>query len=63
MQLYECVDTLIMILKKKERQVSFLHVYHHATMFFPVGWAAVKFSPGGDGWFCCALNSLVHVFM
>ena len=34
-QAYEFVDTLIMILKKNERQISFLHVYHHATTFFP----------------------------
>lgn len=34
-QAYEFTDTLIMILKKNERQISFLHVYHHATTFFP----------------------------
>ena len=31
LQAYEFVDTLIMILKKNNRQISFLHVYHHAT--------------------------------
>lgn len=30
MQAYEFVDTWIMILKKNNRQVSVLHVYHHA---------------------------------
>ena len=35
-QAYEFVDTLIMILKKNTRQISFLHVYHHASTFFPV---------------------------
>ena len=24
-----------MVLKKNERQISFLHIYHHATTFFP----------------------------
>eukprot|EP00232_Nephroselmis_pyriformis_P017815 CAMPEP_0182884650 /NCGR_PEP_ID=MMETSP0034_2-20130328/19129_1 /TAXON_ID=156128 /ORGANISM="Nephroselmis pyriformis, Strain CCMP717" /LENGTH=274 /DNA_ID=CAMNT_0025017865 /DNA_START=8 /DNA_END=829 /DNA_ORIENTATION=- len=60
---YEFVDTLIMILKKNNRQVTFLHVYHHATTFFPVWFAVVKYGPGGEAWFCCFLNSLVHVFM
>ncbi|XRB06773.1 very long chain fatty acids elongation protein 4 [Pycnococcus provasolii] len=60
---YEFVDTVIMILKKNNRQISFLHVYHHATTFFPVWWAVVTYGPGGEAWFCCFLNSLVHVFM
>jgi len=60
---YEFVDTLIMVAKKNKRQISFLHVYHHATTFFPVWWAVVKYGPGGEAWFCCFLNSLVHVFM
>ena len=60
---YEFVDTLIMVAKKNKRQISFLHVYHHATTFFPVWWAVVKYGPGGEAWFCCFLNSLVHVFV
>eukprot|EP00041_Stephanoeca_diplocostata_P004507 m.46348 g.46348 ORF g.46348 m.46348 type:complete len:114 (+) comp15158_c0_seq4:566-907(+) len=33
---YEFMDTFIMIAKKNFRQITFLHVYHHATTFFPV---------------------------
>jgi hypothetical protein len=62
-KVYEFTDTLIMILKKNERQISFLHVYHHASTFFPCWWSAINFAPGGDVWFICALNSAVHVFM
>ena len=60
---YEFGDTIIMLLKKNYRQVSFLHVYHHATTFFPVWFCVVRYGPGGEAWFCCFLNSLVHVFM
>lgn len=60
---YEFVDTLIMILKKNTRQISFLHVYHHATTFFPVWWSVIKYGPGGAAYFCCALNSFIHVGM
>lgn len=45
------------------RQISFLHVYHHATTFFPVWFAVMKYAPGGDAWFCCFLNSSIHVLM
>jgi hypothetical protein len=62
-QAYEFVDTVIMVLKKNNRQISFLHVYHHATTFFPVWWANVKFGPGGEAYFCCAFNSFIHVLM
>ena len=44
MQAYEFTDTLIMVLKKNERQISFLHIYHHATTFFPC-WCASQPCP------------------
>ena len=43
-QAYEFTDTLIMVLKKNERQISFLHIYHHATTFFPC-WCAHRPHP------------------
>ena len=43
-QAYEFTDTLIMVLKKNERQISFLHIYHHATTFFPC-WCAHRAHP------------------
>ena len=54
---------MLMVAKKNFHQVSFLHVYHHATTFFPVWWANVKYGPGGDAYFCCFLNSFIHVLM
>jgi len=62
-KVYEMGDTLIMILKGNMRQVSFLHVYHHALTFYPSWWIVFRYSPGGDAFLSCALNSLVHVFM
>ena len=35
-----------MVLRKKNSQISFLHVYHHASTF-SAWWAAVNFAPGG----------------
>ena len=44
----EFLDTLFFILRKKNNQVTFLHVYHHATMPF-IWWIAIKWFAGGMG--------------
>jgi hypothetical protein len=59
---YEFVDTAIMILCKKFNQVSFLHTYHHLTIFAIWHLIAV-YAPGGDAYFSVILNSFVHVVM
>ena len=63
LQAYEFVDTLIMVLKKNNRQITFLHVYHHATTFGLGWWTNVLLGPGGEAYFCCAFNSFIHVLM
>lgn len=35
------------VLRKKNNQISFLHVYHHSTMPL-LWWTGVKFVPGGE---------------
>mmetsp|Transcript_37167 Transcript_37167/g.59693 ORF Transcript_37167/g.59693 Transcript_37167/m.59693 type:complete len:299 (-) Transcript_37167:451-1347(-) len=61
-KIYEFLDTFIMILKNNLKQVSFLHVYHHATISF-MWWMIAHRAPGGDAYFSAALNSWVHVCM
>lgn len=39
---------VIMALKGNFHQITFLHVYHHSSIFF-VWWIIVRFAPGGDG--------------
>ena len=46
-KLVEMLDTIFFILRKKDNQVSFLHVYHHATMF-PIWYIGVKWVAGGQ---------------
>lgn len=55
-------DTIIMALKKNFHQISFLHLYHHASIFF-VWWVVCYFAPGGESYFSAALNSFIHVLM
>jgi elongation of very long chain fatty acids protein 4 len=58
----EFADTLFFILRKKDRQLTFLHKYHHSSMFI-VWWTAARFVPGGSAITPVVFNSFVHVLM
>ncbi|KAL2622253.1 hypothetical protein R1flu_002458 [Riccia fluitans] len=58
----EFMDTVIMVLKRSTRQISLLHVYHHASISL-IWWIITYHAPGGEAYFSAALNSGVHVFM
>nr|QCF41170.1 Elovl2/5 [Sinonovacula constricta] len=58
----ELMDTVLMVLRKKNNQITFLHVFHHATML-NIWWWVPTFIPGGQTWFGSCLNCLVHVVM
>ena len=57
----DLLDTVFICLKKKDRQLIFLHVYHHATigqiwgLLLYIGWGA------GTALFGANINSFVHV--
>jgi elongation of very long chain fatty acids protein 4 len=58
----ELLDTVFMILRKKNDQVSFLHCYHHVLLIW--AWFFVcKFESGGDCYFGAMVNSTIHVIM
>ncbi|CAM6099383.1 unnamed protein product [Calypogeia fissa] len=58
----EFLDTVIMILKSSTRQITVLHVYHHASISF-IWWVIAYNAPGGEAYFSAAMNSGVHVAM
>ncbi|KAL3869666.1 hypothetical protein ACJMK2_042330 [Sinanodonta woodiana] len=58
----ELLDTVLMILRKKNGQVTFLHVFHHASIL-NIWWFVITFLPGGQSYFGACLNCLVHVVM
>ena len=58
----EMLDALFFIAKGNYRQLSFLHVYHHSTIF-PLWWLGVKYVPGGNAVPGAILNSFIHVIM
>ncbi|XP_068127921.1 very long chain fatty acid elongase 7 [Hyperolius riggenbachi] len=58
----ELLDTIFFVLRKKNSQITFLHVYHHSIMPW-TWWFGVKFAAGGLGTFHALVNSVVHVIM
>jgi len=58
----EMMDTVFMVLRKKTRQVSFLHCYHHLLLLW--AWYVVcRFGCGGEAYFGGLMNSIIHVMM
>ncbi|ELR18844.1 GNS1/SUR4 family protein [Acanthamoeba castellanii str. Neff] len=58
----EWIDTVIMIVRGAQRQLSFLHVYHHVGTFL-VWRFNVAYYPGGEAYPPALFNSFVHVVM
>ncbi|XP_053204515.1 elongation of very long chain fatty acids protein 4-like [Panonychus citri] len=58
----EFTDTLLFIVRKKPAQLTFLHIYHHSTMF-AFWWVGAKFVPGGSALTGAMVNCFVHVIM
>lgn len=58
----DLMDTIFFVLRKKDRQITFLHLYHHTGMVI-LTWNATKFYPGGHSVFTGFINSIIHVIM
>ena len=61
-KIYELLDTVFMILRHKERQISFLHVYHHSSMII-LSDIIYHMYPYPAFAIYLALNSVVHVLL
>lgn len=61
-KVFDLCNTVFFVLRKRQRQLSFLHLYHHSTMIF--NWyIGSLYSPGGQAFFSVFCNALVHVIM
>ncbi|CAD7673871.1 unnamed protein product [Nyctereutes procyonoides] len=58
----EFLDTIFFVLRKKTSQITFLHVYHHASMF-NIWWCVLNWIPCGQSFFGPTLNSFIHILM
>ena len=55
-------DTIFIIMNKKWRQLSFLHVYHHTTIFL-FYWLNSNVNYDGDIFVTILLNGFIHTVM
>ncbi|CAH8553599.1 unnamed protein product, partial [Schistosoma turkestanicum] len=58
----EMMDTVFFLYRGKVDQVTFLHVFHHASMP-PSVWWGLKYAPGGLLYMFPLVNSFVHIIM
>merc|ERR1719491_1647128 len=61
-KIWDFWDTIFIVLGKKWKQLSFLHVYHHSTIFH-FYWINVKVNYDGDVFLTILLNGFIHTVM
>ena len=62
LKLIDYIETVLFVLRKKNRQVSFLHLYHHVTTAL-FAWWIVKYSANGMSMTAMLVNCSIHVIM
>ncbi|XP_020803527.1 elongation of very long chain fatty acids protein AAEL008004 [Drosophila serrata] len=63
LKLSELIETVIFVLRRKQNQVSKLHIFHHITTVTLV-YVLLHFNENGTAaYFCVFLNSIVHICM
>lgn len=62
MRASEFFETIVFVLRKKQNQVSFLHVYHHIAVVSLL-WITMKYSGTLGEAFIPAFNSIIHIIM
>jgi len=55
-------DTLFIILGNKGKQFSFLHVYHHSSVWV-ITWLGLQIAYDSENFFTIGFNAFIHVIM
>ncbi|XP_046424332.1 elongation of very long chain fatty acids protein 4-like [Neodiprion fabricii] len=61
-KMIDLMDTVFFVLRKKNEQITFLHVYHHLAMLM-AWYLGTLYTPGGQAWPSVAINAGIHVMM
>lgn len=59
----DLLDTVFFVLRKKQRQITFLHVFHHVFMCMTTHLIIRFYGHGGHITFTSLLNTMVHTVM
>ena len=62
LKLIDYVETAVFVLRKKNRQISFLHLYHHVSTAW-IGWIGTKYFAIGSALTVPLVNCVIHVIM
>ncbi|XP_011067585.1 PREDICTED: elongation of very long chain fatty acids protein 7-like isoform X1 [Acromyrmex echinatior] len=62
LKLFDLIETVMFVLRKKNHQVSFLHTYHHVTTFIYL-WLVLSYFSHSFLIISISLNCSVHVVM
>ncbi|XP_016908566.1 elongation of very long chain fatty acids protein 1-like [Apis cerana] len=62
LKLIDLVETVVFVLRKKQEQISFLHVYHHVSTILLI-WFMTKYYAVSMTSFGILINCTVHVIM
>eukprot|EP00099_Drosophila_melanogaster_P022478 NP_649958.2 uncharacterized protein Dmel_CG9459 [Drosophila melanogaster] len=62
-KLMDLLETVFFIFRKKYRQISFLHVFHHVYMVYIGFLYMYYYGYGGHGFFLITFNVVVHTMM
>jgi elongation of very long chain fatty acids protein 4 len=61
-KVFDFADTVFIVLGKKWKQLSFLHVYHHTSIFL-MYWLNLRVGFDGDIYLTIILNGYIHTIM
>ncbi|XP_017772349.1 PREDICTED: elongation of very long chain fatty acids protein 4-like [Nicrophorus vespilloides] len=62
LKISDLIETIFFVLRKKDNQVSNLHLYHHTSTYF-ISWIMTKYVGGAMYTFPIIINSFIHVLM
>ena len=61
-KILDFVDTILIIINGKTNQFTFLHIYHHCTIY-SIYWINISIAYDSDIYFTILLNGLIHGIM
>jgi hypothetical protein len=62
LKIFDFIETVVFVLRKKDRQISFFHIYHHTSTAIYV-WVTLRYFPYSFFMTMSTLNCFVHVLM